>query len=84
VMQASLFKLLAALVYDRMSVIAVLCAVNAVGVAINDGEAVDGPLHKPALFLAVLLFNAYFWTRSGQTMGMMARRLRVQTINGYS
>ncbi|QEQ97703.1 RDD family protein [Neptunomonas concharum] len=84
VMQASLFKRLAAFVYDLMVVIAVLFAVSAVGVAINDGEAVDGPLYKSALFLAVFLFNGYFWTRSGQTIGMMAWRLRVQTIEGYS
>lgn len=82
--QASLPRRLAALVYDGMILTAVLFGVGAAGVALNHGEAVSGPLFESALFIAVFLFNAYFWTRSGQTLGMMAWRLRVQTVEGYS
>lgn len=33
-------------------------------------------------FLAIVYFFVYFWSRSGQTLGMRAWRLRVQTQNG--
>ena len=81
---ASLFRRLAALVYDLLVVIAILFFVSGIGVWINDGEAVDGPVYKSALFIAVFLFNGFFWTKSGMTIGMMAWRLRVQRIDGNS
>lgn len=82
--QAGLTVRLAALVYDALVVTAILFAVAAVGVTLNDGEAVQGPLFNATVFLSIFLFNGYFWTRSGQTLGMMAWRLRVQTLEGYS
>jgi uncharacterized RDD family membrane protein YckC len=84
VLQASLLRKLAALVYDVLIVIAILFVVSGIGVAINDGEPVSGPLYKSLLLVAMFLFFGYFWTRSGQTIGMMAWRIRVQTIEGYS
>jgi uncharacterized RDD family membrane protein YckC len=80
----SFFRRIAALVYDLMIVIAVMFAVLAVGVALNDGEPVSGPIYQSALLVSVFVFNAYAWTKSGQTIGMMAWRLRVQTLEGYS
>ena len=84
VLQASLLRKLAALVYDVLIVIAILFVVSGIGVAINDGEPVSGPLYKSLLLVAMFLFFGYFWTRSGQTIGMMAWRIRVQTTEGYS
>ncbi len=81
---ASFFRRIAALVYDFMIVVAVMFAVLAIGVGLNHGEAVSGPIYQSALLISVFLFNAYFWTKSGQTIGMMAWRLRVQTLEGYS
>ncbi|BBB31026.1 RDD family protein [Neptunomonas japonica] len=84
VLQTSLLRRLAALVYDVLIVIAILFIVSGVGVAMNDGEPVSGPLYKSLLLVAMFLFFGYFWTRSGQTIGMMAWRIRVQTAEGYS
>jgi uncharacterized RDD family membrane protein YckC len=46
----------------------------------------DSPLLygiRSALFVAVnIVFFAYFWTKSGQTIGMRAWRLKVQTRDG--
>ncbi len=84
VMKASLIRRLAALVYDILIVIAILFIVSGIGVIINDGEPVSGALYKSLLFLSMFLFYGYFWTRSGQTIGMMAWRIRVQTQEGYS
>ncbi|BDF95310.1 MULTISPECIES: RDD family protein [Pseudoalteromonas] len=45
----------------------------------------DSPLLygiRSALFIGVnIAFFAYFWTKSGQTIGMRAWRLKVQTLN---
>ena len=82
--QASLAKRFAALIYDLLVLIGLLFCVSALWIVFNNGEAVSGPFYNTSLFLTIFLFNAYFWTRSGQTIGMMAWRLRVQTVDGYT
>ncbi len=81
---ASLIKRLAAMLYDSLLVIALWMLVGFIGVALNDGEAAQGPFFKSALFLITFLFFAGFWTRGGQTLGMQAWRIRIQTIDGHS
>lgn len=80
---ASLGKRLLAMLYDLMLIMAIWMTAGFVGVGLNDGEAVEGPLFKTALFLVTFLFFGFFWTRNGQTLGMQAWRLRVQTLDGY-
>jgi len=79
---APLTRRLAAMVYDFLLVLAIYMVVSIVAVVINDGEAVTGPLYESMLFLLAFMFFAYFWTRSGQTLGMTAWRLRVQSVDG--
>lgn len=80
---ASLIKRLMAMLYDFMLILAIWVVTGFVAVALNDGEAVEGPLFKTALFCITFLFFGFFWTRLGQTLGMQAWRLRVQTLDGY-
>jgi uncharacterized RDD family membrane protein YckC len=86
--QASLIRRIAALIYDLLIVIAILFVVSGIGLLINHNDMIPEPLyrslHQSFLFLSVFLFYGYFWTRSGQTIGMMAWRIRVQTVEGYS
>ncbi|MGB0468213.1 MAG: RDD family protein [Pontibacterium sp.] len=79
---ASPLKRLGAMVYDFMLIVALWMLIGAIAVAFNDGEAVEGALFNTVLFLATFSFFAFFWTRNGQTLGMMAWRLRVQTLEG--
>lgn len=79
---ASLIRRLMAMVYDTLLVIALWMVLGGIAVAINHGQAVQGPLWKSVLFVSTYLFFAYFWTRSGQTLGMIAWHLRVQTAEG--
>ncbi|MFC6671596.1 RDD family protein [Marinobacterium aestuariivivens] len=79
---ASLARRLLAMLYDTLLVIALWMVLGAIAVTLNGGEAVDGPLWRTVLFVATYLFFAYFWTRSGQTLGMLAWQLRVQTVAG--
>lgn len=79
-------KRLGAFVYDMMLIVSLLMVSSAAMLALNDGEALDQSpyfaLYQSALFVIVYCFLAYFWTRKGQTLGMLAWRLRVQTTEG--
>nr|WP_067287337.1 RDD family protein [Marinobacterium profundum] len=82
VRSATLVRRLLSMLYDSLLVLALWMVLGGIGVAINHGEAVEGPLLKSVLFISSYLFFAYFWTRSGQTLGMIAWNLRVETLAG--
>lgn len=48
------------------------------------GALNSDPLLTSFLFVILFLFFGYFWTRSGQTLGMQVWRIRVQNDNGLS
>ncbi len=79
---ASLPRRLAAMLYDSLLIAALWVIVVFIAVAINGGEQVKGPVLQSALFIATFLFFALFWTWKGQTVGMVAWRIRVQTPDG--
>lgn len=87
---AAFIKRLMAMVYDSLLVIALWMVIGAISVGLNDGEAISietssrttVALFNSALFCATFLFFGFFWTRNGQTLGMLAWRLRVQTLAG--
>jgi len=86
---AGLFRRLAALFYDLLLMIALGFIVTFAMLPFTQGEAIltetQGFLgHAYHASLAVLVF-AYFgwsWTRSGQTLGMRAWRIRLESGNG--
>ena len=79
---------LLAMIYDSLIVIAIWFLVGAIAVALNDGEAIDTligqSILKSSLFCATFLFFGYSWTKKGQTVGMIAWRLRAQTTEGLT
>lgn len=79
---ASLLRRLAAIFYDLLLILALLMLVGFIGVAITGGEANESWLFKIFSQLVPIVFYAYFWRRGGQTLGMVAWRLRVQTLDG--
>jgi len=80
--------------YDTLLLFAVAWAVTAVEVGLRvwrEGESAIRATGRAAagglglqlpLALATLLFFGWFWTRWGQTLGMQAWRLRVETLAG--
>jgi len=74
------------MVYDSLLVMALWMLVGFVSIAFNDMEAVEasygGALIGSSIFIVTFLFFAFFWTRSGQTLGMLAWRLRVESDQG--
>jgi uncharacterized RDD family membrane protein YckC len=86
---AGLFRRLAALAYDLLLVIALAFIVTFAMLPLTQGEAIltetQGFVgHAYHALLAIVVF-AYFgrsWTRSGQTLGMRAWRIRLETGGG--
>jgi uncharacterized RDD family membrane protein YckC len=76
-----LLRRLGAMTYDAMLVLAVWLLSLFIGVAVHDG-AVFGPLVQTILFVELFTFFAYFWVWRGQTVGMLAWGLRLETDDG--
>lgn len=79
---ATLTRRLGAIVYDFLIIIALSFAVTGVWLLIFQAQAAEGPAFQSALFISIFTFFGFFWTRSGQTIGMIAWRIRVQSISG--
>jgi len=92
---APLWRRIAAMLYDSTLVFAIWIIVGFLVLSafgINEARSVDGelvvlaPLYKNTLFAAMLLsaflFFGWFWTHSGQTLGMQAWRIKVQNSDG--
>lgn len=86
---AGVLRRLGAMFYDLLLVIAVIMALTALMLTFTGGEAVTvGPYSKwkhAFQLLEVVVIVIYFgvpWTRSGQTLGMQAWRLRVEREDG--
>lgn len=81
---AGVSRRLAAACYDALLLGAIWMLVTLIIVALRDGEAV--PAGEPAFQLLLLvtagLFFILSWVRGGQTLGMRAWRLRVETRSG--
>ena len=79
-----LLRRLAALVYDALLLFALLFAATVPVLILTGGQAV-GP-NEPAFTVWLLavsyVYLGWCWTRSGQTLGMRAWRMRVRTRDG--
>jgi uncharacterized RDD family membrane protein YckC len=88
-MTAGVLRRLGAMLYDGLIVLALMFIVTALFLPFTAGEAItpreSGGLeriYQAALVAIVVLFFGVFWTWRGQTIGMLAWRLRVQRPDG--
>ena len=80
---ASLTRQLAAMLYDSLLIFAVLFLASAIAVVFNQGEAVESNIwFSLYLLLTVFTFYAWFWNKSGQTLGMRVWKIRIVTKAG--
>jgi uncharacterized RDD family membrane protein YckC len=79
---AGLLRRLGGMLYDLMILIALWMITLFVLVALNNGNAVTGYGLQVLLFLETFFFFAWFWREDGQTVGMMAWRMRVVSNDG--
>ena len=79
---ASLIRRLAAFLYDSLLLIALFMLLTAVAIRLNDGEAIEHLAYKFALLPIAWFFFAWFWSKSGQTLGMQAWRIKMTNNEG--
>ena len=92
---AALWRRLAAIVYDSFLVFAIWIIIGFIVLSafgITEARTIEGnavvlePLYKNTLFAAMMisayLFFGWFWTHSGQTLGMQAWRIKMQNADG--
>src|SRR5262245_8487168 len=91
---AGLGRRLGAMLYDSLLLFAITWAVTALEIGLRvwwrgaetvratGAAAAGGILLQLPLLAVVALFFGWFWTHSGQTLGMQAWRLRVETGTG--
>jgi len=80
---ASLWRRLAAMVYDGLLMFAVLIVIGATMLPFTKGLGMNpgNPLFTIYVFGAIYLFLGWFWTHGGQTLGMRAWKIRLLQAN---
>ena len=88
-MTAGLLRRLGALFYDSLLLAALLMVLTACFLPLTGGEAIDAAknpllewIYRAVLLAAVALYFGIPWTRRGQTLGMVAWRLRLERDDG--
>lgn len=75
---AKLWRQLAAMLYDSLLIIAILFVGTAIALIFNDGKAIiSNHCYNLFLFILIFIFYGWFWTRSGQTLGMKVWKIRL-------
>lgn len=96
--QATLMRRLAAMFYDTLLCIALMFVTTGIYMMISkavigsdtykamneSGQTIHDPLLSSVLFITLFVFFGYFWTKTGQTLGMQVWHLRVQSNDGHS
>ena len=82
----SLGRRLMAVFYDLMLLIAILFSITAIANALNHGKSIEPGHPYYPVFVALLcvisfFYYAWFWTRSGQTLGMQTWRIQLISNN---
>lgn len=82
--RAGTLRRLAAIVYDSFLLLALLFIAAALTLPLTHGKAIgaNNPFFTTYLFFVSFFFFAWFWTHGGQTLGMRAWRLRIETRHG--
>lgn len=90
-MSAGLLRQLAAVFYDALLLVALLMLATWSLLPLTDGEAIapDSPLwlrygYRTLLITLIAGYFGWFWTHGGQTVGMLAWRIRVVRADGTS
>ena len=75
---ASLLKQFAAMVYDSLLIFALLFMATSILLIFSQGEAIESnPSFNLYLVFIVFVFYAWFWNKSGQTLGMRVWKIRI-------
>ncbi len=83
-LSASLWRRMAAMVYDSLLMFALLIVIGATTLPFTNwlGVSRDNILFKIYMFGAIYVYLGWFWTHGGQTLGMRAWKIRLLQHNG--
>jgi uncharacterized RDD family membrane protein YckC len=71
------------MLYDGMLIFGVLFFASAIALWFHQGEAIESnPGFRLYLLLTLFTFYAWFWKKSGQTLGMRVWKIRIVTESG--
>jgi uncharacterized RDD family membrane protein YckC len=86
---AGVLRRLGAMLYDFLALLALMMVCTGVLLPLTGGEAITSErfgaweyAYRLLLIAIVILFFGLFWTRRGQTLGMLAWRLRLEREDG--
>jgi len=79
-----LLRRLSALVYDGLLLLAVLFVTTFLLLLLRGGQPFSprDPLYSACLVLVGGIFFGWFWVHGGQTLGMRAWKIRLETVDG--
>ena len=85
-MHVSLWRRLAAILYDSFLLLAVLFIATALLLPLTGGVAIESgnPFYIAYLLIICYFFFAWFWCHGGQTLGMRAWKIKLQAHSGES
>jgi uncharacterized RDD family membrane protein YckC len=64
-------------IYDCFLLLGVWFAVGSIGLWLNGGQVLHPALGSILVFLSGWVFFAFFWMKSGQTLGMQVWRIKI-------
>ena len=71
------------MIYDSLLIFAVLFLASAIALVFNQGEAIESsPWFSLYLMFVLFTYYAWFWQKSGQTLGMRVWKIRIVTESG--
>ncbi len=79
---ASFLRRLIAMIYDSFLLFSVLFLAACLAYPLTKGEVSLG--YQIYLFIVCFLYFAWSWIHGGQTLGMKAWRIQLQSINGQA
>lgn len=80
---AGLLRRLVAMFYDSLLLLSALLVTTVLAMIVTRGTlSYHNPWYRTLLFLIWYSFYTWFWLHGGQTLGMRAWRLRVQSVDG--
>jgi len=82
----SIFRRLGAIIYDLLIVLSILLFATAILLPLNHGNAfkANNVWYQLYLFSLIFFFYIGFWTWKGQTLGMVAWKIRIESVDGTS
>lgn len=86
---AGVLRRFGAMFYDLLVLLALMMVVTSALLPLTGGEAITSArygglehAYRALLLIVIVCFFGLFWTRSGQTVGMVAWRLKIERADG--